>query len=528
METHSFTIDRSFFKVKDRDRNNLLFLRKAGYYGHDHKSYGDKCMRKPIKTMANLAVLAMMTSQAAHAGSFSLYTESSAAAMGNYGAGIAAEGADASIGWYNPAGLVLIKDQQVLLGGVGVFPSVQLTGSSTYTSLIPFPNIPPQSYVQSFSGLQGGENALVPSLHYALPLGERAAFGLSIVSPFGLSTNYSESSPVRYAATRSQFETVDVSPELGGKLTDHFSVGLGLDLEYARVKFNRMIGSPAFLQFAAVGLNEPVTPATLDSASNNSGDSFAVGFHAGAMYMFDNNHTRIGVNYQSAISHQFTGKSQLTGRLADPTLDLFTLATGNPNAQFTSNALYSNYIDLPQIVTLSGYQDINAKLAILGSVVYSGWSSFKTITLNNVAVGMANPSGDGTFIQTTLNSTTLEDYRNTWRFALGANYHVNQQWMMRVGGGYDQTPTVTAERDVRLPDSDRWALSIGAHYQMRPNLGFDAGYTYLFAANNAVVKNTQAIGATSTYNVNAIAKSNIQLVGLQVVWTIDQAKTSTK
>ena len=323
-------------------------------------------MEKPIRTMASLAVIAMMASQAANAGGFSLYTESSAAAIGNFGAGIAAEGADASIGWYNPAGLVLIKNQQILLGGVGVFPSTRLTGTSTYTTQIPLEAIGVLQYGQTFGGLQGGESAVVPSLHYAVPLGERAAFGLSIVSPFGLSTNYNESSPVRYAATKSQLETVTVSPELGGKLTDHFSVGLGLDLQYATVKFNRMIGSPAFLQKIATSpFDEPVTPYTLDSQSNNSGDSFAVGFHAGAMYMFDDNHSRIGLNYQSGTSHTFTGHSTLMGRLADPTLNIYESEEGNPNAQFTSNALYSNGIQLPQIVTLSGYRDINAKLALL-------------------------------------------------------------------------------------------------------------------------------------------------------------------
>ena len=199
---------------------------------------------------------------------------------------------------------------------------------------------------------------------------------------------------------------------------------------------------------------------------------------------------------------------------------------GNVNARFTSDGLYSNAIDLPQIVTVSGYRDINNKLALLGSVVYSGWSSFKAITLNNVAAGVPDANGD--IVQTIVNSTSVEDYRDAWRVALGANYHVNEQWMMRVGTGYDQTPTVNAHRDVRLPDCDRWALSIGAHYQMMPSVGFDAGYTYLFAVNDAQVNNTQAIGATSTYNVNAISKNNAQLLGLQVVWTMDQAKKSTK
>ncbi len=503
---HSFIIDPPTINVEEDGVNRL---------------------QKPIRTMASVAVITMIAHHATHAGAFSLYTESSAAAIGNFAAGIAAEGADASIGWYNPAGLVLIKNQQALLGGVGVLPNTRLTGTSTFTTIFPGLSIAP--YIQSFSDLEGGESALVPSLHYALPLGDRAVFGLSIVAPFGLATNYSETSPVRYAATLSKLETVNVAPELGGRLTDHVSIGAGLDLQYARVKFNQMIGSPAFLQHQAV-VGTPVAVTDLDSSSHNSGDSFGVGFHAGAMFMFDDNHTRIGVNYQSGISHQFSGTSVLQGRFADPTLNIFNTEEANPSARFTSNSLYSNKIDLPEVVTLSGYRDVNKKLALLGSVVYFGWSSFQAITLNNVAAPalVPVPAIPGDIMQIRMNSTTAEDYRNTWRVAIGANYHVNDQWMMRVGGGYDQTPTVTAARDVRLPDADRWALSIGAHYQMWPSLGFDAGYTYLFAASDAVVNNTLPIGDTSTYNVNATTKSHAQLVGLQVVWTIDQVTAATK
>ena len=485
-------------------------------------------MHKPTKTILSLALISLIESHGLHAGGFSLYTESSAAAIGNFGAGISAEGADASTAWYNPAALILLKNQQAIVGGVGVFPSSKMTGQSTYNTTLS--GIPTLHYEQSFSGLQGGENALVPSVHYALPLGSRAAFGFSIVSPFGLSTNYTQGSPVRYAATKSQFETIDISPDIAGLITDHFSIGGGIDFQYARVKFNRMIGSPAYLQRYEEAIpGSGVLPTTLDSSSNNTGDSFAIGFHTGFLFMFDDNRTRIGLNYQSEIKHQFNGSSQLTGRLADPELFIGDPlpSASNPNAQYISNSLYSNDIKLPQIITLSAYKDLNNKFALLGSVVWTGWSSFKTITLNNVAVPVTDPIS--TQVSNGLgSSTTLEDYRNTWRVALGSNYHITDKWMMRVGGGYDQTPTVTAHRDVRLPDSDRCALSIGTHYQMRPNLGFDLGYTYLFAANNAIVNNTQAISATSSYNVDAISKNHAQLVGLQAVWMIDQVKETTK
>ena len=466
-------------------------------------------MQKPIRSMVSAAVISIIASSAVHAGAFSLYTESSAVALGNYAAGIAAEAADASTGWYNPAGLVLLGKQQVVFSGAGVFPSTKLTGTSAFSTV----GVPP--YVQSFSGLQGGKDAFVPSLHYALPLGERAAFGLSIVSPFGLSTQYDENSPVRYAATNTELLTVNVSPELGAKLTDNFAVGAGLDLQWAEVKFNRMLGAPATNQFIEE-FNPNIFPAYLDSLSYNKGHSFGVGFHAGLMTMFNDNHTRLGLNYQSKVKHSFNGYSQLTGRLADPLIT-------NSSAVFRSNSLFSNDVELPNVVTLSGYQDVNDRLALLGSIVYTGWDVFKTIKLNNVAAFSSD-----LMEQVLVNSTTAENYRNSWRAALGANYQLNQQWKLRVGGGYDQTPTINSARDVRLPDANRWALSVGTHYQMRPSLGFDLGYTYLFAVNDPLVNKTELLGTTSAYNVNAKADVHAQLVGLQVVWTIDQDEKGYK
>lgn len=477
---------------------------------------------KPIRTRVNAAVVAMILSQFVHAGAFSLYTEGSPAAIGNFAAGIAAEAADPSTGWYNPAGLMLLKGQQALLGGVGVFPASELSGVSTYSSTILAAGGLVSRSIEPFSGLSGSESAGVPSFHYALPF-DKVAFGLSIVSPFGLSTNYPTNSAVRYSATRSQLETINVSPEIAWLLNDNISFGSGLDLQYARVKFNRVIGSPAALIAATL------PPTLLDSQTLNSGDSFAVGFHAGVLLMFNDRHTRLGVNYQSQMNHEFKGRSQLVGPLADPTFNLLDdESVANPNATFTSNNLFSNNIPLPQIITISGYQDLNAKWALLGSVVYSGWSSFNSITLNNVAVGLPNPAEEGFFVQTTLNSVAPENYRNTWRFAVGANYHMNDRFMIRFGGGYDQTPTVLSDRDVRLPDVDRWALAIGAHYQWRPNLGFDIGYSYLFADEDAVVNNTAIISALSNFNVNARGRTYAQLLGVQVVWKFDQEKAVMK
>ncbi len=454
----------------------------------------------PLKKRALVVMIsALMGEHVAYAGGFSLYTESSAAAVGNFAAGVAAEAYDASTNWYNPAGLVWLHKQEAIISGVGVLPKTRLTGTSIFETV----DYPP--YQQSFQNEQGAENALVPALHYAQPLGERAAFGVSLISPFGLATDWDSTSPLRYSATRTELTLVNLTPAISGLLTDHVSVGLGLDLQWARVTFNSVLGSPAELQYLE-SIGGLVTPTTLDSTSQNKGTSFGFGFHAGLLGSYHEGKTRWGVNYQSGVGHEFQGSSTLTGRLADPELT-------NPAAVFYTDGLYSNHVELPQIVTLSGYQTINSRIDLLGSLVYTGWDSYKTVTLNNIAAA----STDG---PTLVDLSTAENFRNTWRAALGLNYHVKDNVMMRLGGGYDQTPTVNSAREIRLPDSSRWALSVGTHYQWRPQLGVDVGYTYLFGLGQAPVNKTIILGENSTNTIVANAKSHAQLVGLQVVWTV--------
>lgn len=460
-----------------------------------------------VKALLASLVITVPTVRVAYAAGFSLYTEGSPAAIGNFAAGISAEAGDAAIGWYNPAGLPLIGKEQLLVGVVGVLPSIELTGVSTFSTE------DVDSYIQGFNDLQGGRNAAIPVIHYVLPFGDRAAFGFSILSPFGLSTQWGEDSAVRYAGTLSELITVDISPEIGGKLTDHISAGVGLDLQWLKATLDSVLGSPAALQYLQ-SIGGLVTPTTLDSLSHNYGTSFGIGFHAGILGAFNDDHTRIGFNYQSSIQQRVRGSSVLTGRLADPELT-------DPDAVYRTDAMYSDPVRLPAIATLSLYHDVNKQLALLASMVYTGWNRLERITLNNVA---AYSSDLSTQVYT---STSLrENYRSTWRFAAGANVHVTSTFMLRVGGGYDQTPTIDAERDVRLPDADRWAISIGAHYQMYPSLAFDLGYTYLWAPSSSGINKTIPIGTYSAFNVNAQAQTHGSLVGLQAVWNFDQGSKS--
>ena len=473
---------------------------------------------KPMRTLVNTAVMALLPICFAHAGSFSLYTEASPAALGNYGAGVAAEAQNASTSWFNPAGLPLLENTQLNAGLIGVFPTSKITGTSRFST----PPLP--DYVQTFANLEGAKDAAVPSLHYAKSLGDSAAFGISLVAPFGLATEWSTVGPVRYEATQSKLLTSTISPAIGGKITSNFLVGLGLDLQYAKVTFNRVLGAPVFAQAIGPFIGNP-PPTFLDATSVNKGDSVGVGFHAGVLFKTNDDRSRLGINYQSEMKHRFHGHSTLKGALATPDLNIFSpasLLAANPNAQFRTNNLRSNLIEFPDILTISGYHDLTPSLAVLASVVYTGWHTFKTIELDNVAAYTPELG------QVPVNATATQFYRDTWRYALGVNYHFNERMMVRLGGGYDQTPTNDANRDVRIADADRWALSIGAHYQARPNIGVDVGYTHLFSVRNSAINKTDEVGSDSTFNVLATAKGSADLVGMQVNWLMDDVTPPTK
>ena len=73
---------------------------------------------------------------------------------------------------------------------------------------------------------------------------------------------------------------------------------------------------------------------------------------------------------------------------------------------------------------------------------------------------------------------------------------------------------------MRLPDSNRLALYIGSHFQLRHNLGLDVGYTYLFGMETATINKFTQLGPTADNIIDATADNHAQLFGLQLVWAI--------
>lgn len=436
-----------------------------------------------LTKLVSACALACACSQVV-AGGFSLYGEANGRNAGDFAAGAAAEAADASTLYYNPAGLVELDGEQIVIAGTLVHAKAKLANNGTlvYTPA-PFP-----ASTLSLANLRSSSTEAIPALFYAKSIEHKIAWGVGVFVPFGLATDWGEQSNARYSATRSALQIIDISPAFAAKLNDQWNIGAGLDMQFAKVDINSVGGIP--------------TPfgSALDSTSVNHGSSIGVGAHIGLLYKM-NTKTKFGLNYQSGVVHEFEGYSQLTGRLADPLL-------ANPNFTSRFNGLRSDPTQMPDQVTFSGTHRYNSKVTLMGTAAYVRWSVIPSITMRNVV------STGGALVNVTL----PENFRNTFRVAGGVKYDYSQKVQLRMGLGYDQSPVNNTDRNLRLPDDDRIALAIGGHYQATQNVGIDVGWTHLFIKDTNINGTTTA--GTSTSNVVAGVKSSADLFGAQLTWKL--------
>ena len=109
-----------------------------------------------------------------------------------------------------------------------------------------------------------------------------------------------------------------------------------------------------------------------------------------------------------------------------------------------------------------------------------------------------------------------QNYKNTWNFALGANIDVTPKWALKFGVGYDMTPTNDQDRNIQVPDENRFIASTGVAYHYSKALTFDLAYAHFFV-QKASINNTVVINGTDQTTVGNV-DSYANLLGFQMQW----------
>lgn len=427
------------------------------------------------RTAVAIAALSLFSAAPAFGAGFALQ-ENSGSGLGNAYAGGAAVASDASTVWSNAAGMARLGSGQVAGALNFIWPTMEFRNSGSVAAA--------QQPLGGEGGNAGGLN-VVPNLYLTWPIDKQWTVGVGVNAPFGLKSEYDDGWIGRFQGLKSEIKTINVNPAVSWKPVDNLSIGVGVNYQYLDATFTSNANySGALLSAAAVAGIAPGTPtyeairlATpgLQSNVEVDGNDSAWGFNLGVLFDLTPDH-RIGAHYRSRLKYDVGGNVKFNNP-ALPTLPpalagvVGALANG-VNTQLLYDSSVNSTIRLPEIVNLSYFGKLDERWDLMADVQYTGWSSIETLTFTR---------GDGRALQ-----TTTENFRDAWRFALGANVRWDAQWMFRGGVAYDQSPVQDGWRTVRLPDSDRTWLALGARYTPDPKWWIDAGAAYIWVKSGSI------------------------------------------
>jgi long-chain fatty acid transport protein len=431
---------------------------------------------------AILATIVAGFSSQLQASGFALI-ENNASGQGNAYAGAAAIANDASTVWFNPAGMMMLENDQIVAVVHSILPESSFNDRNTVSGI---------GTPVSGSNDDGADNAFVPNFFYVVTIDDNLKFGLGVNAPFGLKTEYDDNWVGRYHAIESELKTININPSIAFKTSEKLSIGLGINIMAADVTLSSAIDFGALLGVSG----------SADGFADLSGDNYddwAYGVNLGLVYE-PKSGTRVGIAYRSKITLDVEGDARFSNV---PPLPPFSTPIGNV---FDNTSLKAS-VTLPDSLSLSFASDAD-KVTVLADITWTGWSSFDELRIQYTNVVQPD-------------SVTTEDWEDTIRLSLGADYRLSNKLTVRGGWAYDETPIPSAERrTARIPGNTRRWVSAGFSYKLSADLAFDLGYSHLFISDTPIKNTFESSIPPLNGTLDGTYDASVDILSLQLTWNI--------
>jgi len=404
-------------------------------------------MKRTLTVFITVAGIVVMCSSLVFAAGFRL-PEQDSAAMGMASAFVG-QADNPSAVWYNPAGITQLDGTRISGGVTVIYP--ELTHENT----------------NGTTDVSKRDLYLPAQLYVTHKLNDKIGIGFGINEPFGLTTDWSNTSSTRYVATYSSIVTTEFNPNIAYQVNDNLSAAFGLAYTHIRATLEK---------------TQP-TSAVTDGNFRLSGDGDGWGVNAALRYKASDT-VNLGLSYRSRINVKVDGTAELSG----------TPLSGNAKTSIT----------LPDLIQIGVSYIASDKLTVNADLEYTMWSTFDELTRESDVAAF--------------NKTEEHQWKNVACLRIGGQYKLSDQWKVRAGYLYDQNPVKEEHFETRIPDSDRQGFSIGAGYTIG-NVTIDVAYMYLLF-NKRTISNSLMDDASVTPKapdaLNGTYKSKAQLAGITI------------
>lgn len=363
--------------------------------------------------------------------------------------------------FFNPSGMAFLENKfSASLGANFIFSNISFQNSEFGWSS------------QADNPVSTPFNAYV-----AYKVNDWLSVGLGAYTPYGSSVEYPKNWEGSHLIQEIELQSIFIQPTVAIKINDKMSIGGGPIFATGSVNFNRNLdrsltdlrGERANVSIEKTGIN-------------------AWGYTLGMTFRPSEKWT-IGMNYRSEIEMEAENGTAdfenvpegLQGQFADGTFD----AT----------------LPLPAELTVGTSYQVNDKWLFAFDLNRTYWSTYESLNLS---------------FSNGIESVNPRNYKNSTTYRFGAQYKANEQFTLRGGYYFDESPVQEGYFAPETPRNDSDNFTAGLTFNVNSHFAIDASFLYIHfeEVDASYDYHPESNGQTSSFG--GTYKNNAFIPGLSV------------